>query len=683
MTAGCCRGSELQGSGNSSVIVAITDGHDLLLVINIINPNLMKSLIHSLISLFLLSAPFISSAGDITIRARGNCGTETMVLEVNGSNVATFTNVSTALSNYSWSSYTGGTIRVKFTNDAGGSCDRNLFVDYINVCGNELQTETSATRTGCGDPQWLWCNGQFDFGNPGCNSGGGSGGLSVRARGNCGTETMVIEVDGSDVAAFTNISTTTTDYAWNSYSGGGVKVKFTNDAGGSCDRNLFVDYIIACGNQLETESSATRTGCGDSQWLWCNGSFDFGSPACGSGGGSQTPVETHGALAVNGNRVVAESGSPFSLAGSSFFWSNNGWGGERFYNADVVEWLKTDWKTSIVRAAMGVEDAGGYISDPTGNKQKVKTVVDAAIDRGLYVIIDWHSHHAENYQSQAISFFEEMAVTYGNTPNVIYEIYNEPQQQDWNTVIRPYAQAVADAIRAIDPDNLIVVGSSTWSQDVDIAATNPVSGSNIAYSLHFYAGTHGQWNRDKAIAAMNNGAAIMVTEWGTVNANGDGTVAYDETNNWMDFLQDYNISHCNWAVNDKDEGASIVNPGASTTGGWAASDLTASGTFVRDIIRNWGSAGARSIDAGPEELSLQPLDEPYLKLYPNPASFTLFIESKEACDVYVYDMEGRLMLKQLAQKDKRILDVSTFKKGVYLFIVNDGSRMIVEKINIK
>ncbi len=624
-------------------------------------------------------------AGDITIRARGNCGTETMVLEVNGSNVATYANMSTSLSNYTWSSYTGGTIRVKFTNDAGGSCDRNLFVDYINVCGNELQTETSATRTGCGDPQWLWCNGYFDFGNPGCSSGGGSGGLSIRARGNCGTETMVLEVDGNNVATFTNVSTAVTDYSWSAYTGGSVKVKFTNDAGGSCDRNLFVDYIVACGTQLETEAAAVRTGCGDAQWLWCNGSFDFANPGCNPGGGSQTPVETHGALAVNGNRVVNQYGNTFSLAGNSFFWSNNGWGGERFYNADVVEWLKNDWKSSIVRAAMGVEDAGGYISDPAGNKQKVKTVVDAAIAKGLYVIIDWHSHNAENYQTLAIGFFEEMAATYGNTPNVIYEIYNEPQQQNWATVIKPYAQAVVNAIRAIDPDNLIVVGSSTWSQDVDIAAANPVSGTNIAYSLHFYAGTHGQWNRDKAIAAMNSGAAIMVTEWGTVNANGDGAVDYEETNAWMDFLRQNDISHCNWAVNDKAEGASAVRPGSSTTGGWTTSDLTPSGTFVRDIIRSWVGSGARTAEVGPEIMELRPVNDALFKFFPNPTSSTLFIEGDRGrdADVFVYDMNGRLMLKQTISDSKSALDVSSFKKGVYVFIINDGDRMIVEKIDVK
>jgi endoglucanase len=293
-------------------------------------------------------------------------------------------------------------------------------------------------------------------------------------------------------------------------------------------------------------------------------------------------------LSVSGNQIRA-GGQPASFAGNSLFWSNTGWGGERYYNASVVRWLKQDWKSTLVRAAMGVDDAGGYLYDRAGNLARVKAVVDAAIANDLYVIIDWHSHHAENYRNEAVAFFQEMARTYGQRNHVIYEIYNEPLQISWSGTIKPYAQAVINAIRAIDPDNLIVVGTPTWSQDVDVAAADPIAGTNIAYTLHFYAGTHGQFLRDKAQTALNRGVALFVTEWGSVNANGDGAVATAETNNWMSFLKARGISHANWATNDKAEGASALVPGASTTGGWPASQLTASGTLAKQIISNWGS----------------------------------------------------------------------------------------------
>lgn len=294
-------------------------------------------------------------------------------------------------------------------------------------------------------------------------------------------------------------------------------------------------------------------------------------------------------LTVVGNRVLV-GGKAESLAGNSFFWSNTGWGQEKFYNASVVKWLKDDWKSTIVRAALGADFDGSYFSDPRGNLSRVEAVVNAAIANDMYVIIDFHSHHAESHQAAAIDFFKKMASKYGRYNNVIYEIYNEPLQVSWSNVIKPYATAVINAIRSIDKDNLIVVGTPSWSQDVDVASRDPIRGKNIAYTLHFYAGTHGQNLRNKAWTALHNGIALMVTEWGTVNASGDGAVATQSVRSWIRFLKDNHISFVNWAVSDKKEGASIVKSGASAYGHWSSSELTDSGRFVKSIIATEGDS---------------------------------------------------------------------------------------------
>ena len=297
-----------------------------------------------------------------------------------------------------------------------------------------------------------------------------------------------------------------------------------------------------------------------------------------------TVVQIHGLLQQNGNKIVDKNNEPVSFAGNSFFWSNDNWGGERYYNAEVVSWLKHDWKTTIVRAAMGVEDPGGYLDNKTANKNRVKTVVDAAIDEGLYVIIDWHSHHAEDNTNEAALFFQEMANLYGEYDNVIYELYNEPLDISWSNVIKPYAISIIATIRAIDPDNLIIVGTPEWSQRVDLAAADPITGySNIAYTLHFYTVHHQQWLRDRASAALNDGIALFVTEWGSIGYSQIDS----EANEWMTWCFDNKISHCNWAVNDKEEEWSILVPGASTSGGWSDDDLTDAGKLARNIIRNW------------------------------------------------------------------------------------------------
>ena len=297
-----------------------------------------------------------------------------------------------------------------------------------------------------------------------------------------------------------------------------------------------------------------------------------------------TVVDINGLLQVSGNQIINKNGAPVSLAGNSFFWSNDNWGGERFYNPEVVEWLKTDWNTTIVRASMGVEDPGGYLDNKTGNKDRIKIIVDAAIEKGLYVIIDWHSHHAEDNTEEAVLFFEEMASMYGHHNNIIYEIYNEPLDISWSDTIKPYAVSVIQAIRSIDPDNIIVVGTPEWSQRVDLAAADPITGfSNIAYTLHFYTVYHHQWLRDRASEALESGIALFVTEWGSIGYS----IIDSEANKWMTWCHTNKISHCNWAVNDKEEEWSIVIPGASTSGNWSDEDLTDAGKLAKDIILNW------------------------------------------------------------------------------------------------
>ncbi|HSC67416.1 MAG TPA: cellulase family glycosylhydrolase, partial [Cellvibrio sp.] len=388
------------------------------------------------------------------------------------------------------------------------------------------------------------------------------------------------------------------DSQWNN--GFGAKIKITND-GTTAINGWNVSWKYSGDNRVTSSYNTTLTGTNpySATNLNWNGSIapgqsvEFGfqgtkgsaaaeipvitGAACGTTATSSTPSSTAVAssrssvssttnqgvapLVVQGNKVTA-NGQPANLAGMSLFWSNTGWGGEKYYNSQVVSWLKSDWKANLIRVAVGVEADGGLLTDST-NKSRATAVIDAAIANNMYVIIDWHTHTAEANKPAAIAFFKEMATKYGNYNNVIYEVYNEPLQVSWSNVIKPYATDVIKEIRAIDPDNLIIVGTPTWSQDVDVASQDKISGySNIAYTLHFYAGTHKQFLRDKAQTALNNGIALFVTEWGSVNADGDGGVDAAETAAWLSFLKTNGISHANWSLTDKVEGASALVAGA-------------------------------------------------------------------------------------------------------------------------
>ncbi len=300
-----------------------------------------------------------------------------------------------------------------------------------------------------------------------------------------------------------------------------------------------------------------------------------------------TPVQLHGRLQVCGAKICGEDGQPVQLRGMSLFWSNTGWGGERFYDAGAIAALAGDWRATVVRTSLGVQNKGGYLDGPEGaaaNEARVRTVVDAAIARGLYVIVDWHSHAL--LLPEAVAFFGRMAKAYAGVPNVIWETFNEPLRHDWTEELKPYHEAVIAAIRGAGSRNLVVVGTPTWSQDVDTASLDPIrTDSNVAYALHFYAASHRQSFRDKADFAMGRGAAVFVTEWGTCDSSGDRNFDPVESKLWTDWMDARGISSVNWALNDKVETASALVSGAASAGPWTEAELTESGRLVRAHIR--------------------------------------------------------------------------------------------------
>lgn len=356
--------------------------------------------------------------------------------------------------------------------------------------------------------------------------------------------------------------------------------------------------MIGCGDSsTDTEPGGTdpqassSTSSASTSTSASTGSTDPSSTSSSTGGGAGgggttdppgtgTAVEEHGSLKVVGNQIQDKNGAPVQLKGMSLFWSQ--WSGE-FYNASLVNTLADDWHATVVRAAMGVEE-GGYLQNAQAEKAKVKTIVDAATAKGIYVIIDWHDHNANQHTEQAKTFFTEMAQAYGKQPNVIFEVFNEPDYESWSEV-KNYAEQVIEVIRNAGSDNLVIVGSPTWSQDADIAAENPITKfQNIAYTLHFYADSHKQDLRDKATAAMSKGLALFVTEWGTCNASGNGGTNLPESETWVNFLNQNKISWANWSLFNKPESASALAPSAGPNGGWSDADLTESGKFVKKKI---------------------------------------------------------------------------------------------------
>lgn len=292
-----------------------------------------------------------------------------------------------------------------------------------------------------------------------------------------------------------------------------------------------------------------------------------------------------GRLVAGEGNVYFENGQPAQLRGISFSWSI--WGGAKYYTPAVVDELVDAFKCNVIRVSMAIEPNEGYLRDPELQWNRVIPVIDRALERGVYVIMDWHDHHADKNVHSAVEFFDRFSAKYAHTPLMIYEIWNEPERIDWKTV-KTYAETLIPVIRKNDPHNLIVVGSSSWDQDIDIVAKDPLTGfHNIAYSFHFYASEphHQESLRNRATTAIESGLPVFVTEWGVGEANGDGAFDLEKNKAWMDWMEKYRLSWANWNLTDKKETTALLNPGAPVNGKWKKKHLTPAGRYIKKHLK--------------------------------------------------------------------------------------------------
>jgi len=298
------------------------------------------------------------------------------------------------------------------------------------------------------------------------------------------------------------------------------------------------------------------------------------------------PVKQYGQLQVKGTQLCDQQGQPVTLRGVSFSW-HNWW--PRFYNKKVMKTLKRDWHCTVVRAAMGVQPEespeDGYLKNPQLAMSCLTPIIETAIKQNVYVIIDWHSHHM--YTREAKQFFGEMAQKYGRYPHIIYEIYNEPIEDTW-TSMKQYATEVISEIRKYDPDNVVLVGSPHWDQDIHLVANSPLGGfQNVMYTVHFYAATHGDDLRQRTEDAVKSGIPVFISECGAMEASGDGLVDMESEEAWITMCERLGISWVCWSISDKDETCSMLLPQAKSTGPWPDNVIKPYGRLVKSMLQKY------------------------------------------------------------------------------------------------
>lgn len=308
------------------------------------------------------------------------------------------------------------------------------------------------------------------------------------------------------------------------------------------------------------------------------------------------PVVTNGfpgALHVEGTHLATEDGGLIQLRGISthgLAWFPG------YVNADMIAQTKKEWGCNVIRLAMYTAESGGYCVSGVKEKKALKDLIDigvkAAVEQNMYVIIDWHILSDANPNSnkgEAKAFFAEMAKKYKDVPNVIYEICNEPNGGTGWTDIKKYALEVIPVIREQAPNAVIIVGTPTWSQDVDTAAKDPITGyDNIMYALHFYAATHKENLRDKCNYAVAKGLPVFVTEYGICDAQGSGAIDEAQADAWIEMLDSYGISHVMWNLSNKSETSAMIKSSISKTSSLKPGDLSASGIWFVNMMKNAG-----------------------------------------------------------------------------------------------
>ena len=303
----------------------------------------------------------------------------------------------------------------------------------------------------------------------------------------------------------------------------------------------------------------------------------------------EIPFETHGKLSVKGTDIVDMNGDKYQLKGVSthgITWFPD------YVNKEAFETLRDDWGANLIRLAMYTDtgDSYGYCSG--GDKDEILALVDkgvsAATELGMYVIVDWHilsDSDPNNHIDDAKEFFDKVSKKYAAQENVIYEICNEPNGGTQWSSVKSYAETIIPVIRANDKDALIIVGTPNWSQDVDIASQDPITGyDNIMYAVHFYAATHKDDLRNKVKTALDNGLPVFVSEFSLCDASGNGGIDYDSSDEWFKLINENNLSYSSWSLCNKNETSALIKSDSTATGSLYDGDLSDTGKYVRDRI---------------------------------------------------------------------------------------------------
>lgn len=189
-------------------------------------------------------------------------------------------------------------------------------------------------------------------------------------------------------------------------------------------------------------------------------------------------------------------------------------------------------------------------------------IVGWAGEMNMYVIIDWHyiGNIATGAGSQmpdidtaskdlTLEFWRLNASYFRDAPNVIFEIFNEPESigvEEW----RNNANEIVRVIRDQGAEQVIIVGGIDFGRDLSWVTEKPILGENIAYASHIYpAHSSDLWQYWFGEAAKKY--PVLITEWGFMDENRNTSQSYlagDQKTYGEPFLQYLGARNIGWVA---------------------------------------------------------------------------------------------------------------------------------------
>ncbi|CAK5125111.1 unnamed protein product [Meloidogyne enterolobii] len=260
-------------------------------------------------------------------------------------------------------------------------------------------------------------------------------------------------------------------------------------------------------------------------------------------------VPPYGRLSVNNGKL---------LRGGSLWFSQ--WLTE-FYSPNVVRAVKCTFNSNVIRAAIGPE-ANGYFDN-------LDQAVNAATN-GIYFVVDLHygfqncdkQDEFEGFTNKAIEFFTRILGKFKGSPNLLLELWNEPQCT-WDK-ISEYHSKVLKAIRNIDSNVVCILGTPNASSGPSSeVVSNPLRVSNTLYTMHWYAvkdQAHINSQYHLIDNAIKNNIGVFVSEYGDADVTPGATVNIAATTKILHFLDVRKISYMKWSFCNRDEVWSVIKP---------------------------------------------------------------------------------------------------------------------------